>query len=317
LRWALPAGPRYPSWDGFANPPPELRDPPNRKGADAESDHSRSWSRVTARNLRPITTIANLMRLEDQVGLVTGGGSGIGASVARALASAGMRVAVTGRRREPVEAVAAQIGGLAMVGDVSHRDDVERWIAETERCLGPIDLLVNNAAVLGAPEPFWEHDADEWWHVFEVNLLGPYLCCRAVLPSMVARRRGRIVNMTSGAAYIPTLPPNARDTSYPTSKAALTRFTELLAAQVAEYGVFAFAVAPGIIRSELTASLPDTTPWTPADAPPRLILGLAEGKADALSGRYLHAEHDADLELIAARADDIRKRDLNALRLRR
>ena len=81
--------------------------------------------------------------------------------------------------------------------------------------------------------------------------------------------------------------------------------------------MFAFAVAPGLVRSDMTATLPNTTPWTPPEAPPRLIRGLAEGKADALSGRYLHAEHDADLDALAARADDIRRHDLNAIRLRR
>lgn len=186
-----------------------------------------------------------------QVGLVTGSGRGIGADVARELASVAMRVAVTGRTRESVDAVAGQIGGLALVGDVSRRDNVEGWVAETEHRLGPIDLLVNNAAVAGAPEPFWQHDPDEWWHVFEVNVLGPYLCCHAVLPGMVERRRGRIVNVTSGAAFVRTLPPNARDTSYPPSKAALTRFTEVLAAQVAEYGVFVFAGVGGEPRSVL------------------------------------------------------------------
>lgn len=153
--------------------------------------------------------------------------------------------------------------------------------------------------------------------MFEVNVLGAFLCCRAVARGMVERRRGRIVNVTSGASYIPQLPAVGSDTSYPPSKAALNRFTERLAVELAEYGVFAFAVAPGIVRSEMTASLPDTIPWTPPEAPPRLIRGLAEGKADALSGRYLHAEHDADLDALAARADDVRRDDLNAIRLRR
>lgn len=251
------------------------------------------------------------------MGLVTGGGRGIGEAVARELAAAGMQVAVTGRTESQVRTVADAIGGLALIGDVSQESDVERWVVETERRFGPIDLLVNNAAIVGAPEPFWSHPPTEWWRVFEVNVLGAFLCCRAVARGMVERRRGRIVNVTSGASYIPQLPAVGSDTSYPPSKAALNRFTERLAVELAEYGVFAFAVAPGIVRSEMTASLPDTIPWTPPEAPPRLIRGLAEGKADALSGRYLHAEHDADLDALAARADDVRRDDLNAIRLRR
>ena len=187
-------------------------------------------------------------QLEGQVGLVTGGGRGIGAGVVRELAAAGMRVALSGRTRGPVEAVAREVGGLALVGDVSRRETVASWVTETERRLGPIDLLVNNAAVMGAPEPFWAHDPGAWWEVFEVNLLGPFLCCHAALPGMVARRRGRIVNVTSGASYLATLPSNARDTSYPASKAALTRFTELLAAELAGVGITVFAVAPASSR---------------------------------------------------------------------
>jgi NAD(P)-dependent dehydrogenase (short-subunit alcohol dehydrogenase family) len=259
----------------------------------------------------------SVARLDGQVGLVTGGGRGIGAAVARELASAGMRIAVTGRTEAQVRSVAGEIDGLALIGDVARPADVERWVAETEGRLGAIDLLVNNAAIVGAPEPFWEHSPSEWWRVFEVNVFGAFLCCHAVLPGMVERRRGRIVNVTSGAAYIRDLPAVGGDTSYPPSKAALTRFTERLAGDLADHGVLAFAVAPGIVRSEMTASLPDTIPWTPPAAPPRLIRQIAEGKADALSGRYLHAEHDADLDALAARADEIRQHDLNAIRLRR
>lgn len=249
--------------------------------------------------------------------LVTGGGRGIGAAVASELAAAGMRVAVTGRTEAQVRRVAGEVGGLGLVGDVSRQGDVEQWVAETERLLGPIDLLVNNAAIVGAPEPFWDHPPSEWWRIFEVNVFGAFLCCHAVAGGMVERRRGRIVNVTSGAAYIRQLPPVGGDTSYPPSKAAVTRFTERLAEQLAEHGVFAFAVAPGLVRSEMTASLPDALPWTPPDAPPRLIRGLAEGRADALSGRYLHAEHDADLDALAARAGEVIQQDLNAIRLRR
>jgi 3-oxoacyl-[acyl-carrier protein] reductase len=255
--------------------------------------------------------------LDGRVGLVTGGGRGIGEAVARELAASGMRIAVTGRTEMQVRTVSEAIGGLGLIGDVSRQRDVEGWVAETERQLGPIDLLVNNAAMVGAPEPFWEHPPSEWWRVFEVNMLGTFLCCHAVAGGMVERGQGRIVNVTSGASYIPQLPAVGSDTSYPPSKAAVNRFTERLAVALAGYGVFAFAVAPGIVRTDMTASLAGEIPWTPLEAPARLIRGIAEGRADALSGRYLHAEHDADLDALAARADDVIQKDLNAIRLRR
>jgi 3-oxoacyl-[acyl-carrier protein] reductase len=109
------------------------------------------------------------------VALVTGGGRGIGAGIARELAGAGMKVAVSARTLEQVEAVAGEIGGLGVVADVSSPGDTEAMVAEVERGLGPIDLLVNNAGVAGwEAEPAWEADAAKWWNVFEVNLLGVY-----------------------------------------------------------------------------------------------------------------------------------------------
>ena len=112
-------------------------------------------------------------RLEG-VALVTGGGRGIGASIARELADAGMRVAVTGRTPETIAAVAADVGGLALEGDVSDATDVERWIDTTERELGPIEVLVCNAGISASGKPFLEEDPDEWWHVFEVNVRGAF-----------------------------------------------------------------------------------------------------------------------------------------------
>jgi len=259
----------------------------------------------------------SVTRLDGQVALITGGGRGIGEAVAHELAAAGMRVAVTGRTESQVRSVAEAVGGLALIGDASQHGDVEGWVADTERQLGPIDLLVNNAAIVGAPEPFWNHPPSEWWRVFEINVLGTFLCCHAVAGGMAERRRGRIVNVTSGASYLPQLPAVGSDTSYPASKAAINRFTERLAVELGEYGVHAFAVAPGLVRTEMTASLSGELPWTPLEAPARLIRGIAEGRADALSGRYLHAEHDADLDALAARAGEIREHDLNAVRLRR
>ena len=123
--------------------------------------------------------------------------------------------------------------------------------------------------------------------------------------------------MVSGAAYLPQVPANVSGTSYPASKAALVRFTETLASRVGVHGVFAFAVSPGLIRSAMTEGLSDDLPWTPPNAPSHLLHGIAEGRADSLSGRYLHAEHNADLDALAARSNEIHHHDLNAIRLRR
>jgi 3-oxoacyl-[acyl-carrier protein] reductase len=243
--------------------------------------------------------------------LVTGGGRGIGANIARELAAAGMNVAVTGRTKEQVEAVAAETGGRALVGDVSRPQDIERWFA----ALDGVDLLVNNAGIAGAASSFLEEEPDAWWHVFEVNVLGVFLCCRHAVPGMLERGGGRIVNVTSGAAYLPTT--GMASTAYGPSKAALHRFSELLARQLAPRGVFVFSISPGLVRTEMTeGNFGDDAPWTPPESAPRLVRALASGRFDRLAGRYLHAEHDPPDEL-EQRIDAILAGDLNAIRLRR
>ena len=252
------------------------------------------------------------------VALVTGGGRGIGASIARELAGAGMRVAVTGRTQEQVEGVAREIGGLALVGDVSRREDVDTWARRVEGELGPVALLVNNAGIESPDGQLWEQDPGDWWHVFEVNVLGAMLCCRAVLPGMVERGAGRIVNVGSGGSYLPVRAGTiALGTAYGPSKAALGRFAELLAAQLWDTGVRVFVISPGLVRTAMTEpAFGEDAPWTPPELAPRLVRVLASGRADALAGRYLHAEHD-DVEELIRRADEVVAGDLNAIRLRR
>ena len=246
----------------------------------------------------------------DGVALVTGGGRGIGANIARELTEAGMRVAVSARTRSQVDAVAREIGGVAIEADVSRGDDVERMVEEAERELGPVDLLVANAGISGAAG--WDADVRDWWSAFEVNVLGVFLCCRAVIPGMLERGRGRIVITGSGAAYL----PGSTSTAYSASKAAVWRFGETLARQL-DGRVPVFVISPGLVRTEMTdASFPDDAPWTPPELAPRLVRVLASGRADALSGRYIHAEHD-DIDDLIQRADEVRASDLNAIRLRR
>jgi len=250
--------------------------------------------------------------MEAQVALVTGGGRGIGASIARELADAGMRVAVSARSREQVDEVAREIEGLAVVADVAQRGAVETMVAEVERELGSIDVLVANAGVGNQGGSTWEAGVTEWWHVFEVNVLGVHLCCRAVIPSMLERGAGRIVITGSGASYL----PGSRNTAYPASKAAVWRYGNTLAGEL-DGRIPVFVISPGLVKTDMTAgSFPDDAPWTPPELAPRLVRVLASGRADRLTGRYIHAEHD-DIENLIRRADEIVENDLNAIRLRR
>ena len=246
------------------------------------------------------------------VALVTGGGRGIGASIARELTEAGMRVAVTGRTREQVEDVAREIGGVALVGDVSNEDDVVGWVEQTEAELGPIDVLAANAGIGQPEDAAWEVPLEDWWRVLEVNVLGVHLCVSAVVSTMLERGSGRIVITGSGASYL----PGSRSTAYSASKAAVGRYAETLAAQL-RGRVPVFVFSPGLVRSAMTEDVfPDDAPWTPPELAPRLVRVLASGRADALAGRYIHAEHD-DIEDLIRRADEITADDLNAIRLRR
>lgn len=242
--------------------------------------------------------------------LVTGGGRGIGAGIAQALASDGWDVVVGARSREQVKAVAEKIGGRWVQVDVGDRGSVERAVDEA----GEVDLLVANAGVSDNHErrPSWEIDPADWWRVYEVNVLGVHLCCRAVIPGMIERGRGRIVITGSGAAYL----PGGVRTAYPPSKAAVCRYGETLANELAgRIPVFFFS--PGLVRTEMTQGpAGEDAPWTPPELAPELVRRLATGRYDALAGRYLHAEHD-DLAELLQRIDEVRERDLNAIRLRR
>jgi len=252
-------------------------------------------------------------RLDGQVALVTGGGRGIGALIARELAGAGARVAVAARSRDQVEEVATEIDGLAVELDVTDRTAIERAVEQTERELGPIDLLCANAGIASGDADLWASDPAEWWRTFEVNVLGVYLSARAVIPGMLERGRGRLVITGSGAGYL----PGASSTGYTSSKAAANRLAETLANALEETPVRVFLISPGLVRTEMTEGrFADDAAWTPSELAPRLVRVLASGRADALAGRYIHAEHD-HIEDLISRSEEIREHDLNAVRLRR
>jgi 3-oxoacyl-[acyl-carrier protein] reductase len=192
--------------------------------------------------------------LTGKTAFVTGSTRGIGHAIARALHSAGAKVAVVGRDRARAEAVAAELGNRAAgVGcDVAQADQVEAAIAAAEAALGPIDILVNNAGLTRDNILLRLTDAD-WNAVLDANLKGAFHTTRAVIKGMMKRRAGRIVNITS----IVGLTGNKGQANYAASKAGLIGFTKSVAKEYASRGVLANCVAPGFIETDMTAALPD------------------------------------------------------------
>jgi NAD(P)-dependent dehydrogenase (short-subunit alcohol dehydrogenase family) len=265
--------------------------------------------------------------LGGQIAIVTGGGRGLGRAFAQALAKAGAIVAITDRTEAELKETLSLIeetGGraTAFTADVTDRSAMAQVVGEVEKTLGPIDILVNNAAVLTPLGYDWEVDLNEWWRSMEINVRGPYLCMQLVLPGMMARRSGRIVNVTSGAAY--EIHPYG--TVYCTSKAALTQLTNHLAAGVKEYGISVFALAPG--GSTAMIEILATSANVPKEINARfqealvdggrtqesvqMLMFLLSGQADSLTGR--HISHTDSIDELLRRTHEIVQHDLYTLR---
>jgi len=274
--------------------------------------------------------------LDGMVALVSGGGRGVGRLLAARLAGAGAAVGLIARSPDELAAAAGEInraGGIAAaaVADVADQRAAAAAVTELRRKLGTANILINNAGVSGPVGPLWEAPAAGWWRAVEVNLGGAFVLTQLALEHMIPAGRGRIINVTSYAGVYrwPLL------SAYAASKAALVKLTETLAEETRPHGVSVFSVDPGLLPiglggAALRAAPGRRTPegrvhgWIrdqlaagrgadPEEAA-RLILALASGRADRLSGRHLSVTDDLD-ELLP-RIDQIERDDLHTLRLR-
>lgn len=180
-----------------------------------------------------------------RVALVTGGGTGIGAAVARRLAADGYAVAVTGRRPQPIADVARETGGLALVADTGAADDAERVVGETVARLGGLDALVLNAGI-GGEGSLLDLDPETFESVFRTNVTGAFLMARAAIPHLL-ERRGAIV----GVASVSALRAAPASLAYCSSKAALAMLTRCIALDHGPAGVRANCICPGWVRTPM------------------------------------------------------------------
>ena len=205
-------------------------------------------------------------RLDNRVAIVTGGGQSVGEGIAHRLAEAGARVVIFDLNDDAASSVANAVGGIAVAGDQTREADVNRLVAEVTQKLGRIDILVNNAAIVGKTACIWDLAKYDMDHVLSVNLVGPFLLCRAVIGSpggdgkpatgMIGRKFGRIINVASiaGKEGNPTLIP------YSASKAALINMTKALAKEVVGRGdITVNAISPAVIRTKMLETIPQST----------------------------------------------------------
>jgi pyridoxal 4-dehydrogenase len=237
------------------------------------------------------------MKLEGRVAIVTGAGQGIGRAIAEKLHEEGASVVVADKNEDTATKAAAEVGGVAVVTDVSDQEQVNALVNQAVERFGKIDILVNDAAIV----PFvpWEElDFAEWRRVMSVNIDGVFLTCKAAYPHMKEAGYGRIVNICSNVVAAGT--PNMAH--YVASKGAVFSFTRSLATEVGQYGITVNAVAPGLTASEGVLASPHAGAFdfvvslqaiqrrgVPSDIAPAVAF-LASEEAHWITGQMLTAD---------------------------
>ena len=229
--------------------------------------------------------------MKDKIALITGGGRGIGEAIARRFAAEGARLFITSRTPKDLERVALETGANFDICDVTQPKDVGALV----RKIGPVDILVNNAGVADSA-PFVRTDLETWRRVMDTNVTSAFLFCKAIVPGMIDRRYGRIVNISSiagkrGGPYI---------TAYAASKHALLGFSSSLAAELKDQGIMVNAICPGYVDTGMTrrnaARVAKATGLTSKDVVKKFLSSAGQPK-------LLHPGHVAEVALALARED--------------
>lgn len=274
------------------------------------------------------------MELKGKTAIVTGSGRGIGRALALEFSRQGANVGCCARSEKEIQETVALIekeGGhaIAIPTDITQKEQVERMIKKVLEHFGQIDVLFNNAGSFQAIGGLWEVDPEIWWHDVTVNLRGAMLCCRAVLPHMMKRNEGIIINM-SGGGFDNPFPGGS---GYACSKAALMRLTDSLARELERMGssVLVFGMGPGLVRTrmtELQINTPEGLRWIPVvkkmfdqkqDRPPedcaKATVELIRIACPELNGRIFDVE--TDFNKVSRQASKIKERDLFTLRFKK
>lgn len=248
----------------------------------------------------------NYENLSDKVIIVTGGGGGIGQVIVRSLVKAGAIVIAAGLHLENVTGVAvgeSRISPLAV--DVADWQSVQEMVTTTIREFGQVDGLVNVAGIQGAIGLMTENDVIQWARTIQINLIGTFYCCKAVLPFMISRHQGKIVNFSGGGATAPR--PNY--SAYAASKAAVVRLTETLAEEIKADNIQVNAIAPGAVnthmleetlsagllageKAQAEAKRQLETGGTPPEMAADLIKFLMSDASGKLTGKLISAPYD-------------------------
>jgi 3-oxoacyl-[acyl-carrier protein] reductase len=247
-------------------------------------------------NARTSEQIEMSWNLNGKTAIVTGGGQGIGRAIAQALAGEGARVAVCDIRAATAEAAAAELRdrgsqAIGIPADVSDASQVEAMVAQVRAALGPINILVNNAGIQ-LRAPLAELAIADWDRTLAVNLRGPFLCTRAVLPDMIAQRSGKIINISSDSGKAGW----ATGSAYCASKFGLIGMTESVAREVANYNINVNAICPGGVDTPMSQTVRkedgtpyDVTGWLQPDDIAAVAVFLASDASRALYGASVDA----------------------------
>ena len=230
------------------------------------------------------------MKLRNKTAVITGGSKGIGRAVAKAFVTEGASVVICGRNETDLIDANAELSIYGTVDhvvvDISNRDDVERFAAIIKNRWNKLDVLVNNASILGPRLPISEYDEDLWVEVMNVNINGQFFITKALLPLMIESQNASIINLTSGVGRV----GRARWGAYSVSKFAMEGFNQLLADELKEFNIRVNAVNPGGTRTNMRAqAYPDEDPLTlpePDDIVPVFVYLASEESADITGQSY-------------------------------